>query len=252
MVHSPFIAETDERNQDCRCQVKREQPFRSTTNDVSQSCATCNVDFQFLSCAPPEPFEDTTPSRADDAIQIVLTQANDVGQDVQKMQNDKKIIRRRLTKKGPHLTKQHGLYKKHKNEHKWFYACSSLHPRDKPLLQSFASAFRKAYAMDFYITKYQGKMMESLTPLFQTMTSGIHRLEAQEAQEAEELKKVKFQNTEGNDALPFKKTQDTRRPCSTSTASVHSFGFHGKSMLLAFRYRSRDTHTHWRRLFAIS
>ena len=34
-IVSPFIAETDERNQDCRCQVKREQPFRSTTNDVS-------------------------------------------------------------------------------------------------------------------------------------------------------------------------------------------------------------------------
>jgi hypothetical protein len=77
------------------------------------------------------------------------------------------------------------------------------------MLQSFASAFRKAYAMDFYITKYQGKMMESLTPLFQTMTSGIHRLEAQEAQEAEELKKVKFQNIEGDDAQPRKNTQDT-------------------------------------------
>ena len=103
------------------------------------------------------------------------------------------------------MTKQHSLKKRHKNEHKWFYGCSSLHPRDKPLLQSFASAFRKAYAMDFYITKYQGKMMESLTPLFQTMTSGIHRLEAQEAQEAEELKKVKFQNSEGDDAQPRKK-----------------------------------------------
>ena len=40
--------------------------------------------------------------------------------------------------------------------------------------------------MDFYITKYQGKMMEALTPLFQTMTSGIHRLEEQERQEEEE------------------------------------------------------------------
>ena len=41
--------------------------------------------------------------------------------------------------------------------------------------------------MDFYITKYQGKMMEALTPLFQTMTSGIHRLEEQERQEEKEL-----------------------------------------------------------------
>ena len=63
--------------------------------------------------------------------------------------------------------------------------------------------------MDFYITKYQGKMMESLSPLFQTMTSGIHRLEAQEAQEAEELKKVKFQNIDSDETQPRNKNQDT-------------------------------------------
>ena len=40
--------------------------------------------------------------------------------------------------------------------------------------------------MDFYITKYQGKLMEALTPLFLTMTSGIHRLEKQEEQEEAE------------------------------------------------------------------
>jgi hypothetical protein len=37
--------------------------------------------------------------------------------------------------------------------------------------------------MDFYITKYQGKIMEALTPLFQTMLGGIQRLEQQEQQE---------------------------------------------------------------------
>ena len=39
--------------------------------------------------------------------------------------------------------------------------------------------------MDFYITKYQGKQMEALTPLFQPMTEGIHRLEEQEREEAQ-------------------------------------------------------------------
>ena len=46
--------------------------------------------------------------------------------------------------------------------------------------------------MDFYITKYQGKPMESLTPLFKCMTQGIHRLECEEAEEekaSEEKKK---------------------------------------------------------------
>ena len=40
--------------------------------------------------------------------------------------------------------------------------------------------------MDFYITKYQGKMMESMTPLFQSMLSGMQRLEQQEREEQEE------------------------------------------------------------------
>ena len=40
--------------------------------------------------------------------------------------------------------------------------------------------------MDYYITKYQGKMMQSMTPLFAAMTQGIRKLEEQEEQ-AEQL-----------------------------------------------------------------
>ena len=50
-----FIADDDERNQEFRCQVVREQPFRSTSNDVTQVTDRCNVDYQFLPCAPPLP-----------------------------------------------------------------------------------------------------------------------------------------------------------------------------------------------------
>ena len=42
------------------------------------------------------------------------------------------------------------------------------------------------HAMDYYITKYQGKMMQSMTPLFTAMTQGIRKLEEQEKQ-AEQL-----------------------------------------------------------------
>ena len=38
------------------------------------------------------------------------------------------------------------------------------------------------HAMDYYITKYQGKMMQSMTPLFSAMTQGIRKLEEQEKQ----------------------------------------------------------------------
>ena len=38
LVETPFIEESDDRNQQYRCQVRREQPFRSTSNDVAQVC----------------------------------------------------------------------------------------------------------------------------------------------------------------------------------------------------------------------
>ena len=55
--------------------------------------------------------------------------------------------------------------------------------------------------MDFYITKYQGKPMESLTPLFMTMLSGIQRLEAQEEQEQAEADAQALVSQDNGDAL---------------------------------------------------
>ena len=55
VLRQVFIAEDDERKQEFRCQVVREQLFRSTSNDVTQATARCNVDYQFLPCAPPLP-----------------------------------------------------------------------------------------------------------------------------------------------------------------------------------------------------
>ena len=57
---------------------------------------------------------------------------------------------------------------------------------------SFAGSFRKAAAMDFYITKYQGKPMESLTPLFKSMTEGVIRLERQEEEEQAEAESARM------------------------------------------------------------
>ena len=53
LVDKPYIENSNDRNQQFRVQVRREQPFRSTSNDVCQATDRCNVDFQFLSCAPP-------------------------------------------------------------------------------------------------------------------------------------------------------------------------------------------------------
>ena len=65
----------------------------------------------------------------------------------------------------------------------WFPDAAKLSSGERASIQSFAAAFQKAASMDFYMTQYQGKAMESLTPLFKEMTEGIHRLQRQEAEE---------------------------------------------------------------------
>ena len=44
---------------------------------------------------------------------------------------------------------------------------------------------------EFYITKYQCKAMEALTPLFKCMTDGVHRLEREEEQEEAEAESAR-------------------------------------------------------------
>ena len=52
------------------------------------------------------------------------------------------------------------------------------------ILQCITDAFRKAMAMDYYITKYQSKVMEALAPLFKSLLPGIQRLAAEQEEEA--------------------------------------------------------------------
>ena len=81
---------------------------------------------------------------------------------------------------------------------KWLSGCDFQHVAAGvgSMLESFAAAFRKAFAMDFHITKYQGKMMQSLTPLFQTMTDGLHRLAEEEKAEDAKAEKDRLQNAQ--------------------------------------------------------
>ena len=160
LVKEPYIEEDEDRNDQHRCKVIRDQPFRSTSNDVSQASDRCNVDYQFLPCPPLLPSDVEDANEDHDASQLVGREARQQGD-------------------------AHAAY-----SCKWLYGCSlkKLGSMGQAIVQSFAAAFRKQYAMDFYITKYQGKMMQSLTPLFQTMQDGIHRLQ-QEEEEAEKQQK---------------------------------------------------------------
>ena len=177
LVGRVFIAEDDERKQEFRCQVVREQPFRSTSNDVAQSTDRCNVDYQFLSCAPPLP----TDGQDSDATQLAACNPSEAAN----VALQPAAGRRLRTKTRPGATK-YGSRVRHKKP-PWFPASMTLSSREQRCIQSFAASFQKAAAMDFYITKYQGKPMESLTPLFKALTEGIHRLQSQEAKEEEEV-----------------------------------------------------------------
>ena len=114
----------------------------------------CNLDFQFLPCAPPDL---EIPAVTSGSSQTAGPETNEA----------QASARSHETHKSPYGT-QH---------------------KDLPIellsrfVDSFAAAFQKQYAMDFYMTKYQGKQMEALTPLFRSMTVGVHRLEEQERDE---------------------------------------------------------------------
>ena len=98
---------------------------------------------------------------------------------------------------------------------KWLYGCGALQPEDAAVVESFQAAFQKAFSMDFYITKYQGKMMESMTPLFQSMLGGMQRLEQQEREEQEEQarKVLSEAGADGEDQTLAKR----RRTCEDLT-----------------------------------
>ena len=53
LVPTPYLAETNERNEYGRAMVLREHPFRSSSSDLAQAALQCNVDAQFQDRAVP-------------------------------------------------------------------------------------------------------------------------------------------------------------------------------------------------------
>ena len=106
-----------------------------------------------------------------------------------------------------------------------------------------ALLFRKMHAMDYYITKYQGKMMQSMTPLFAAMTQGIRKLEEQE-QQAEQL----ADKDPAEEPARKTTTKHKSRSAKAGAAEMHSLGLHGEQMLLAFVRGNRRFRAHRRPL----
>ena len=219
LVPNPFVAEDDHRNQQFRCQVCREQPFRGTSNDVAQVCSRCNVDYQFLSCAPAWPEGDpggacqsaasgasqpvvgladvqggASQPAGSSASQAVVEPLDSTGGDsqparcVEAAENAPPKRRRISGKTTPLRTGAQRPVKTNGSAAAWLPGVVLNTPRERACVRLIQSSFAKAAGMDFYITKYQGKPMEALTPLFKCMTEGVHRLETQEAAEEAEAK----------------------------------------------------------------
>ena len=172
LVHTPYIEESDDRNDQHRCKVRREQPFRSASSDVGQVCGRCNMDYQFLLCAPHDVEHVEVAECAESTALTCPPVASGAGSASQPTADE--------------ATARRGTKRKRVEHFEWLSGTEykALDPLVRAtVLASFSAAFRKQYAMDFYITKYQGKPMEALTPLFQAMTSGVHRLEQQERDE---------------------------------------------------------------------
>ena len=68
----------------------------------------------------------------------------------------------------------------------WFPGLAARTQAERACPRSVQASFAKAAGMDFYITKYQGKMVESMAPLFQSILGGMQRFEPQERAEQEE------------------------------------------------------------------
>ena len=133
LVATPYIADTDDRNQEFRCQVRREQLFRSTSNDVAQATDRCNVDFQFLFCAPPLPPDVGQPSGG------ALQPAAAAGED-----EALRPKRRRLTWKTPDLHKRAVFVRKSGDCPSWFLAATTLPKTERACIKGFAASFQKA------------------------------------------------------------------------------------------------------------
>ena len=115
------------RNDQYRCKVKRAQPFRGASNDVAQVCNQCNVDFQYLPCAPL--LDDGTNTGDSEPGCTSLPEPD------------------KSTEAPQWLV---GV--------EWGKLC----PEQKKIVAAFNAAFRKMLVLDFYITMYEAKMMQVL------------------------------------------------------------------------------------------
>ena len=141
LVQAAHIASTNEHGELFRVRVKRDTPFRSATSDVGQVWSRSNNDFQFM------------PRFLD----LEMVHELDV-EGVPPPAVDPKLA-----------LAMYGV---------------RLRLPDEPLLRrcfhSIAAMFQAAHNCDYYITKYQGKLLAQMQNLLANIAFGLRRLEEEE------------------------------------------------------------------------
>ncbi len=188
LVGTPYIAETDDRNQEFRCQARREQTFHSTSNDAAQVSNRCNVDFQFLFCAPPAP-PDEQDGRNSAPQSACSTEAPPPPAPKRRRRWTKAALTTVASQ--PRLAPSTAFLPGE----------ASLSLAVRRCIHGFTTAFQQGRCPGLlHHTKYPGKSRESLMPLFMTMTQGIQCLESQELQEEAEAEAARRNRLEEDGA----------------------------------------------------
>ena len=154
-VGVPFVAQAhDDNNEYGRCVVRRENPFRASSNDVSQVCLRCNVDLQHQLRTFPQ---------SDDLDRALASEeASFCFADVMAQ-----MPRTSLPKHLGSLLER----------------IASQTPAARKMLESLAVAMRSSHVADFYATKYLAKPQQWLTSVLGPLIAGFRR--ARERTEAE-------------------------------------------------------------------
>jgi hypothetical protein len=136
LVTRAFIACTNDRHEYGRVIPQRGHPFRSSSNDVAQTAARCNVDVQYMPRALPEVEWSDSPAESTD-------QEKDSAASVSPSR---------------------------------FYGNYKLSPFRQHIVSVFQCMMFAAQNCDFYATKYLSKMQQSLSSAMGSIEAGVRRL----------------------------------------------------------------------------
>ena len=161
LVSEPYVSAEEDANMYGRPVPVRTHPFTTSSNDCALSCLRCNVDCQFVARTLPEALTvcDVNPQHADSQMDFSLDLSDD---------------------QTPVAA--------------WMLPIAGrLNAFKRSFAKALQAMFRAAHCCDFYITKYQTKPQQTMTPLTEVFADTIHKIQrepvSEEVCESEQLPK---------------------------------------------------------------